>query len=165
MTNCIVEINFLRQPSGVASSRASVNAIPPTRSSLPGGATLTPGMHRFYSQLFKIIILILKSATFSKLIVCFFFVNYEGGPPSHRSPYGQSRTGTNLTITPSVTITPTNVPPRKDVMVRLRHHVNVIVSYIHLFIYFANSANQFIGQCIEIESSEQFCFNYSSSSA
>lgn len=40
-----------------------------------------------------------------------------GGPPTHRSSYGQTRTGTNLTITPSVTITPTTVPPRKDVMV------------------------------------------------
>lgn len=35
---------YIRQPSmSGGNSRASVNAIPPTRSSLPGGATLTPG--------------------------------------------------------------------------------------------------------------------------
>lgn len=33
-----------------------------------------------------------------------------GPPPSHRSSYGSSRTGSNLTITPSVTITPTSAP-------------------------------------------------------
>lgn len=60
----------------ISSGRSSLNVIPqPTRSSLPGGATLT-----------------------------------AGAPPSHRSPYGQSRTGSNLTITPSVTITPTSAP-------------------------------------------------------
>lgn len=66
-----------QQPSGpIGSGRTSLNVIPqPTRSSLPGGATLT-----------------------------------AGAPPSHRSPYGQSRTGSNLTITPSVTITPTSAP-------------------------------------------------------
>lgn len=56
---------------------------PPMRSSLPGGATLTPG-------------------------------------PPHRSSSGMGggsggihsgRTGSNLTITPSVTITPTSAPP------------------------------------------------------
>lgn len=60
------------------------NMYPPMRSSLPGGATLTPG------------------------------------PPSssHRSSSGMGgagihpgRTGSNLTITPSVTITPTSAPP------------------------------------------------------
>lgn len=49
--------------------------LPPPRSSLPGGATLTPG-----------------------------------GPPL-RSSSGLPRTGPNLTITPSVTITPTSAPP------------------------------------------------------
>lgn len=33
-----------------------------------------------------------------------------GVPPSHRSSYGSARTGSNLTITPSVTITPTSAP-------------------------------------------------------
>lgn len=66
-----------QQQSGpIGGGRTSLNVIPqPTRSSLPGGATLT-----------------------------------AGAPPSHRSPYGQSRTGSNLTITPSVTITPTSAP-------------------------------------------------------
>lgn len=64
------------------------NMYPPMRSSLPGGATLTPG------------------------------------PPSHRSSVSSGmdgrgggsagihsgRTGSNLTITPSVTITPTSAP-------------------------------------------------------
>lgn len=49
--------------------------LPPPRSSLPGGATLTPG-----------------------------------GPPLRNSS-GLPRTGPNLTITPSVTITPTSAPP------------------------------------------------------
>lgn len=52
----------------------SNSGLPPPRSSLPGGATLTPG-------------------------------------PPHRSSMGHSRTGSNLTITPSVTITPTSAPP------------------------------------------------------
>lgn len=46
------------------------------RSSLPGGATLTPG-----------------------------------GSSSRNSQYGSQRTGSNLSITPSVTITPTSAPP------------------------------------------------------
>lgn len=66
---------YMQMNRPTSSGRASVNVIPPTRSSLPGGATLTPG-----------------------------------GPPSHRSSYGQTRTGSNLTITPSVTITPTSAP-------------------------------------------------------
>lgn len=50
--------------------------LPSPRSSLPGGATLTPG-------------------------------------PAHRSNSGQSQLGrpANITITPSVTITPTSGPP------------------------------------------------------
>lgn len=49
------------------------------RSSLPGGATLTPG-----------------------------------GSSSRSSNYGSSRTGSNLSITPSVTITPTSAPSGKS---------------------------------------------------
>lgn len=66
---------LIRQPT-TSSNRPGLNVIPqPTRSSLPGGATLTAGV-----------------------------------PPTHRSPYGSARTGSNLTITPSVTITPTSAP-------------------------------------------------------
>lgn len=56
--------------------RANTTVLPSPRSSLPGGATLTPG-------------------------------------PAHRSSSGQSQMGrsANITITPSVTITPTNAPP------------------------------------------------------
>lgn len=50
------------------------SVLPPPRSSLPGGATLTAG-------------------------------------PPMRNNYGSHRTSSNLTITPSVTITPTSAPP------------------------------------------------------
>lgn len=89
LTNSLIR----QQPGGlpIGGGRTSLNVIPqPTRSSLPGGATLT-----------------------------------AGAPPSHRSPYGQSRTGSNLTITPSVTITPTSAP---SVGAKQRVRINFVSS-------------------------------------
>lgn len=73
-----------QQPISLTKSTSNIVNYP--RTSLPGGATLTPG-----------------------------------GSGQHRSNFPQSRPGSNLTITPSVTITPTSAPPA---MVKQRHVSN-----------------------------------------
>lgn len=75
----------------------------PTRSSLPGGATLT------------------------------------AGAPPHRTSFGQTRTGSNLTITPSVTITPTSAPSSASKqrgvskIDRFSFHFHFLSEYLKLF--------------------------------
>lgn len=73
-----------QQPISLTKSTSNIVNYP--RTSLPGGATLTPG-----------------------------------GSAQHRSNFPQSRPGSNLTITPSVTITPTSAPPA---MAKQRHVSN-----------------------------------------
>lgn len=70
-----------QQHHGGNSHRSTLGSttVQAVRSSLPGGATLTPG-----------------------------------GSSSRSSNYGSQRTGSNLSITPSVTITPTSAPPGKS---------------------------------------------------
>lgn len=82
-------INLLRnqqnqQPLSLTKTSTNIASYP--RTSLPGGATLTPG-----------------------------------GSSQNRNNFPQSRTGSNLTITPSVTITPTSAPPA---MAKQRHVSN-----------------------------------------
>lgn len=67
------------------------NLYPHMRSSLPGGATLTPGPPHHRSS---------SSNVLSNVV--------GGGSGGHSL---STRTGSNLTITPSVTITPTSAPP------------------------------------------------------
>lgn len=78
--------------SGQMSSSRGNNVLPPPRSSLPGGATLT------------------------------------AGSAHHRSSMNLPRTGPNLTITPSVTITPTSAPQAGVKSRNVPNHISSSVS-------------------------------------
>ncbi|KAL5293075.1 GATAD2A family protein [Megaselia abdita] len=75
-SNNLSNSNSRNQTTFSKSNSSSSSGLPPPRSSLPGGATLT-----------------------------------AGGSSSLRNSNIMPRTGSNLTITPSVTITPTTAPP------------------------------------------------------
>lgn len=119
--------NDMSPEMSIRKRQVNCHVVPqPTRSSLPGGATLT-----------------------------------AGAPPSHRSPYGQSRTGSNLTITPSVTITPTSGPSvgaKQRVSLPYMQHTRylLLMFLLPLFLSLAHSR-----KCGEIKqrSSEQLCVN------
>lgn len=76
--------------------------------------------------------------------------------------------GSNLTITPSVTITPTSAPSvnskQRNVSIS---YCQLMLSIISIFIFNFNTilisiANEYIGKCRQTESSKQFGINHTS---
>jgi hypothetical protein len=108
-----------------------------SRPVLPGGATLSPSMYLHYIDL---------DFELKHEHICYL------GTPGSRNSLNLTRTGSNLTITPSVTITPTSAPPKNrnvsaDCNVSLGQGLSIFEHLLKLVLFYRFRLEILATQC------------------